>query len=101
MREKAHLLDDIADFAAQFGHFKTVNLGATDPNLPAGRFVKAINHLHEGGFAATAWSQQYDKVAFLHVQADFIYRRTRRARKILAYPVELDNTTQKGLPRLS
>jgi hypothetical protein len=56
-----------------------------DPNAPAGGLVQPADHVHKGGFAGAARSQQYHEPAVEYVQIDVSKRGIRRLADVIIH----------------
>ncbi|GIW11536.1 MAG: hypothetical protein KatS3mg061_2593 [Dehalococcoidia bacterium] len=66
MREEAHLLDDVANLAAQDNRIDLADVFAIDEDRPAGRLDQAIDHLERGRLATAARPHQHADLSRLN-----------------------------------
>jgi hypothetical protein len=98
MREKAHLLDHVANLTTEFGNGTFRDILAVDDNPAGGRFDQAVDHSQRGRLTTARRADEHDDRAFFDFEIQGGDSRGGRAFELLGNVVELDGD---GTDRLS
>ncbi len=98
MRKEPHLLDDVADPAAQLHRVDLRDVLAVDQDPARGRFDQPVHHHHRGGLAAARGADQGDQLPLGDLEGQVVDR-GRPVRVDLADLLEPDHECTVGAGR--
>jgi hypothetical protein len=72
MGEQAVVLKYVANALSQGGSRLVIYFFPPDPYFTGGGLNEPVDHFKEGGFAAAAGSQEYDRFSLFYVKGDIV-----------------------------